>query len=234
VIGDIHGRLDLLTDLLRQIQAHNAARPVKETTVVLLGDLIDRGPDSRGVVELARAGVSDGLRLVCLGGNHEELLVAGLTENASALQTWLNVGGYACARSYGVDPGRLFGRSSTEIAAHIEQAIPATHLMFLSSLANYARFGGYILAHAGIRPGIAIDRQSKADLRWIRKPFLESRADHGGMVIHGHSEHPGVDEQPNRIGIDTGAYRTGILTAIWLEDDQRGYLQTSGEPDFSR
>jgi serine/threonine protein phosphatase 1 len=239
VIGDVHGRLDLLTALLDQIAAHSATRGPRETILVLLGDLIDRGPDSQGVVTLARTwrmGEPAGAfaaapRLVVLSGNHEDLLVRGLSGAPSLLPRWLGVGGDATARSYGVAVGDLFGRGPDEIALRLEQAIPLGDLNYLARLPTSARFGDYFLAHAGVRPGVAFEDQSPEDLRWIRKPFLESRADHGGVVVHGHSETAEVEDRPNRVGIDTGAYRTGVLTALWIEDGERGFLQaTDGVP----
>ncbi len=239
VIGDIHGRLDLLTALFDQIAEHSAARAPLDTVIVLLGDLIDRGPDSQGVVALARSwrsgepfgAFSDAPRLVVLSGNHEDLLVRGLSGSPGILPRWLGVGGDATVRSYGVAVGDLFGRAPEEVALRLEQAIPTSDLHFLKNLPTSARFGDYLLVHAGVRPGVPFAEQSPEDLRWIRKPFLESRADHGGVVVHGHSETAGVEELPNRIGIDTGAYRTGILTALWIEDEQRGFLQAGETGD---
>ncbi len=235
VVGDIHGRLDLLTALLDRIAAHDAERPPRETILVFLGDLIDRGPDSQGVVALARSwrqgapfrGFSSAPRLVVLSGNHEDLLVRGLSGASGVLPRWLGLGGDATARSYDVAVGDLWGRSSEDVALRLEQAIPAADLAFLAGLPTCARFGDYLLAHAGVRPGVGFEEQSPEDLRWIRKPFLESRADHGGVVVHGHSESLEVEERPNRIGIDTGAYRTGLLTALWIEDEARGFLQAT-------
>jgi serine/threonine protein phosphatase 1 len=225
VIGDVHGRHDLLTQLLEVIVSHDEGRPKRETIIVLLGDIIDRGPDSKAVVELARVGSVAGRRLVCLSGNHEDLLVRGLTGAPVALQRWLGVGGDATARSYGVLVGDLLGRSPEEIALRLQQAVPPADVLYLANLPNSARFGDYLLVHAGIRPGIAFEDQSPEDLRWIRKPFLDSSADHGCIVVHGHSETAEVEERPNRIGLDTGAYRTGVLTALWIEDQDRGFLQ---------
>lgn len=229
-IGDVHGRLDLLTELLDTIADHHEARPKKVATIVLLGDLIDRGPDSCGVVELARAGAWRGIRLVTLCGNHEELLLRTMAGDGSALGVWFGVGGIDCVRSYGLEPGFLFGRAADEVAMRLQQAVPPAHLSFLKGLPDSARFGDYFLAHAGVRPGLALEDQSSADLRWIRTAFLNNAQDHGVVVIHGHSEQPGVDARSNRIGIDTGAYRTGVLTAIWVEDDTHGFLQAVGDP----
>jgi serine/threonine protein phosphatase 1 len=237
VIGDVHGRLDLLSELLALIAQHDAGRQALETIVVLLGDLIDRGPDSKGVISLARSwrageplfGFHSAPRLVVLSGNHEDLLVRGLSGAPSILPRWLGVGGEATARSYGAAVGDLFGRSPEDLALRLEQAIPPADIAFLERLPTSARFGDYLLVHAGVRPGVAFADQSPHDLRWIRKPFLDSRADHGGVVVHGHSETAEVEELHNRIGIDTGAYRTGVLTALWIEDQERGFLQVKDQ-----
>jgi len=227
-IGDVHGRLDLLDQLFAQIAAHNAERPQRDVIIVMLGDIIDRGPDSRGVIERLREGAPFPARLLCLKGNHEEMLVRGLSGEPDQLQRWLDYGGYACAQSYGVEIGALFGQSSDILEHVLGSAIPASHIRFLDSFIDSIRFGDYLFAHAGVRPGVSLEAQASQDLRWIRQGFLESTADHGFMVVHGHSITLDVEERANRIGIDTGAYRTGILTTMWIEDGQRGYLQAEG------
>lgn len=233
-IGDIHGRLDLLEDLFLKIGEHAASRPPRETVVVTLGDMIDRGPNAREVVERLMQPLPFNARLVCLKGNHEEMLLAGLKGDSALLRSWLATGGRDTARSYGVDPVLLDGQPDEVLEHNLAHAIPRRHLDFLEACPDTARFGDYLLVHAGIRPGLDLAAQRPADLRWIRRGFLESPAEHGFLVIHGHSVSLKVEERANRIGIDTGAYKTGILTAIWLEDDQRGLLEATGMPDASR
>jgi serine/threonine protein phosphatase 1 len=225
-IGDVHGRLDLLHALLEQIDADIRTRPSGEIVLAFLGDLIDRGPDSRGVIDLVRSQPIAGARTVTLKGNHEDCLVRGLNGEPALLADWLGFGGYECAQSYGVEIGALFGRAPAEIEPIIAQAVPLAHLQFMEASLDSARFGDYLLVHAGVRPGVALADQRPHDLRWIRKEFLDSAEPRDFMVVHGHSVSPDVDERSNRICIDTGAYRTGVLTAIWIEGDQRGYLQT--------
>jgi serine/threonine protein phosphatase 1 len=229
-IGDVHGRLDLLDQLFAQIAEHNASRPPREAIVVMLGDTIDRGPDSRGVVTRLKAGLPFQARLLCLKGNHEEMLVRGLSGEPDQLQRWLDYGGYECAQSYGVEIGSLFGQPPDILEHALGSAIPVSHVRFLDGFIDSIRFGDYLFAHAGIRPGQPLDAQLPHDLRWIRQGFLDSTTDHGFVVVHGHSITLEVEEKPNRIGIDTGAYKTGVLTAIWIEDEQRGYLQVTGPP----
>ena len=227
VIGDVHGRSDLLAALLETIREHNATRPERETVVVTLGDLIDRGPGSREVVELLMRPLPLAARLVCLKGNHEEILLRGLGGEPELLLEWLRHGGLECAQSYGISSGLLRGQAADVLEHNLGSAIPQEHLRFLASFADSARFGDYLLVHAGIRPGVTVEAQSPADLRWIRKGFLDNPTDHGFIVVHGHSISLEVEEAPNRIGIDTGAYKTGVLTALWLEDGERGYLQAT-------
>jgi serine/threonine protein phosphatase 1 len=231
-IGDVHGRLDLLDDLLVQIRQHHATRPGKEGIVVFLGDVIDRGPDSKGVVERLRHLPDLGARVLMIKGNHEEMLVRGLGGQPDVLRSWLDNGGYACARSYGVEIGQLLDQPVDVLEYVLASAVPRAHLSFLSGFLDSARFGDYLLVHAGIRPGVPVHEQSPQDLRWIRTGFLESSADHGCVVVHGHSISLEVEERSNRIGVDTGAYQTGVLTAIWMEDDQHGYLKAIGTPDL--
>jgi serine/threonine protein phosphatase 1 len=228
-IGDVHGRLDLLTPLLEKIDADIRTRPSGEHLLVFLGDLIDRGPDSRAVVELVRKDPIANARIVRLKGNHEDCLVRGLRGEPKVLSDWLGFGGYECAQSYGVEIGALFGREPEEIEPIIAQAIPPAHIDFLDSFIDSARFGDYLLVHAGIRPGVPLEQQSPQDMRWIRSEFLQSEIDPGFVVVHGHSITTDVDERPNRICIDTGAYRSGLLTAIWIEGAARGYIQVRGQ-----
>ena len=226
-VGDVHGRNDLLSRLLDLISEHNASRPARETIVVMLGDLIDRGPGSREVIEILMRPLPFAARLVCLKGNHEETLLRGLSGESELLPEWLRHGGFECARSYGVAPSMLEGVSAEVIEHNLGSAIPRAHLRFMASFADTARFGDYLFVHAGIRPGIAIEQQKTQDLRWIRRGFLDSVEDFGFTVVHGHSIALEIEEMPNRVGIDTGAYKTGTLTAMWIEDDNRGFLSAS-------
>lgn len=219
-VGDIHGRRDLLDDLLAQIEDDILARPVETAALVFLGDLIDRGPDSAGVVERLRTLEHFPGRSLFLLGNHEEILLRVLDAEPGLAYDWLGFGGDACAESYGVDAVSLQAMDEARIAAVLASAIPASHVAFLKSFGDTFRFGDYLLVHAGIRPGVPIEEQQPHDLRWIRQPFLSDGHDHGCMVVHGHTISDGVDRRPNRIGIDTGAYRTGMLTAAVVEEDE--------------
>ncbi len=226
VVGDIHGRLDLLDQLLGEIRRDVAKRPPRKMLLVFLGDLIDRGPNSAQVIESLRSYKEEGVRTVFLLGNHEEVLLRILDGDTSLVASWLRFGGAECLKSYGVDPDQVAVMDDEAALATIRAAIPEEHQAFLRSFVDTCRFGDYLFVHAGIRPGVSIDQQVQSDLRWIREPFLFDESDHGCVVVHGHTISPEVEERPNRIGIDTGAYRTGILTALVLDGTERRYLDT--------
>ena len=226
VVGDVHGRLDLLEQLLGRIEADADSRPRCSTVLAFVGDLIDRGPSSREVVERLRTYHRAGVRTVFLAGNHEEVLLRILDGEDRLIPGWLRFGGAECLLSYGGEPAALEGMSGAEAVNAIRGAIPRTHVEFLRGFGDTFRFGDYLFVHAGIRPGVELLAQRQKDLRWIRGPFLEDDTEHGFVVVHGHTISNAVDERPNRIGIDTGAYATGILTALAIEGDRRWYLDT--------
>ncbi len=230
VIGDVHGRLDLLDHLLDKIHVELEQRPARKTLLVFVGDLIDRGPSSAQVIERLRTYRRRGVQTVFLLGNHEEVLLRILGGDPSPVASWLKFGGAECLASYGADPAALARSNDTAVLAAVRKAIPRNHVDFLRSFADTCRFGDYLFVHAGIRPGVELDLQSQSDLRWIRAPFLLDDTDHGFVVVHGHTITRGVDEQVNRIGIDTGAYRSGVLTALAIEGEQRWFLDTVAAP----
>lgn len=227
-IGDIHGRDDLFAELIELIRADNAARGTAKVSLILLGDLVDRGPQSAEVVKRAinlRAEFDDMRMLI---GNHEECFLAALTGDVRRLRYFMRIGGDATISSYWNDDEGLATASFEEVAERLPQLVPAEHVRFLETGEDVIEIGEYVFVHAGIRPGVAMEKQSLVDLRWIRDDFLVDDRDHGVMIVHGHTIREDVDEWPNRIGIDTGAYRSGVLTAIVLEGDERRYLQTVG------
>jgi len=231
VVGDIHGRLDLLEDLLAKIHAELQHKPAPKTLLVFVGDLIDRGPSSAQVLERLRTYRRPGIRPVFILGNHEEVLLRILRGEAQLITKWRWFGGSECIESYGVDP-EVLGRLSDEDAlVVVRNAVPKEHIEFLESFVDSCRFGDYLFVHAGIRPGVEVDRQKQSDLRWIREPFLGDETDHGFVVVHGHTISNSVEERSNRIGIDTGAYRTGVLTALVIEGRGRRLLTTASAYD---
>jgi serine/threonine protein phosphatase 1 len=224
-VGDIHGRDDLLGELLATIEVDEDGREPAKRILVFLGDLIDRGSASADVVERLRTYRPDGIRLVFLAGNHEEVLLRILDGEARFVPDWLRFGGAECLRSYGADPDRVRKMDRERAIDVIRSAIPEAHVEFLRGFDDTFRAGDYLFVHAGIRPGIPLAEQLPSDLRWIREPFLSDAAEHGFVVVHGHTIRQSVDERGNRIGIDTGAYRYGQLTALALEGTERWYLQ---------
>ena len=226
VVGDVHGRLDLLEDLLAKIHSELQRRPVRKATLVFVGDLIDRGPASAQVIERLRTYRRPGVEPVFLLGNHEEVLLRILGGDATLITKWRWFGGAECLLSYGLDPEILAQVPEAEALQLVRRAIPREHVKFLEGFGDSCRFGDYLFVHAGIRPGIELERQSQDDLRWIREPFLRDERDHGFVVVHGHTISETPELLPNRIGIDTGAYRTGILTALVLEGTRRWLIDT--------
>lgn len=234
-IGDIHGCSDLLSALLARIERDAArGRPVKKT-LIFLGDYVDRGPDSRGVIEMLRAGLPRGFEARCLKGNHEQLLLDFLDDPAR-LDAWRSNGGEETLRSYGVDVDGLARRAAPPALWReaFAAALPASHLRFLQSLALKYVVGDYVFVHAGLRPGVPLDEQAPADLLWIRHAFLDAETPFGKVVVHGHTPERGPVVRPNRIGIDTGAVFSGCLTAMRLENGTRSFLSTAAEAPFVR
>jgi serine/threonine protein phosphatase 1 len=229
-VGDIHGRLDLLEEMLGLIEADIAARPPRETFIVFLGDLIDRGSHSAQVMERLRTYRPGGATPLFLMGNHEEAMLRTVGGDEEMLRSWIKFGGAECLESYGVDVEALTRLDEREALRVVKRHVPDEHIRFLSEFGDTFLFGDYLFVHAGIRPGILLEEQSTRDLRWIRDPFLSDGADHGLVVVHGHTISPKVVERPNRIGIDTGAYLSGVLTSLAVEDEARWYLSTGRPP----
>jgi serine/threonine protein phosphatase 1 len=228
-IGDVHGRLDLLTDLLGRIEADHAARDPADAHIVMLGDLIDRGPHSRGVVEYLLNQRPSFATFHFLMGNHEEGMLKSLELKADPRETgWLQYGGRETLESYDV-PEAAFAVTGWLLSDELRLYIPPEHLAFLATFEDKLLLGDYLFVHAGIRPNVPLAKQTPADMRWIRRDFLDDESDHGVIVVHGHSIREEPEFRPNRIGIDTGAYYSGKLTALGLEGEERWILAT--EPD---
>jgi serine/threonine protein phosphatase 1 len=226
-VGDIHGRIDLVDRLLKEITAEIADQPQSKVSIIFLGDVIDRGPASAEVVERLRTLNIPGVSVHFIMGNHEEVMLRVIEGETDLLRNWLRFGGTETLHSYGIEPRALKKLSSEELSARLKEAIPATHRRFVASFSDSIGFGDYVFVHAGIRPGIDLAEQSQADLRWIREPFLEDRTDYGFVVVHGHTITSEVEVTPNRIAIDTGAYNTGTLTALAIDGKKRWLIQTS-------
>ena len=224
-IGDIHGRCDLLDRLLGLIDEDDAARAPARTELIFLGDLVDRGADSFGVVERLMA--LKGTRPVrFLMGNHEEVFLRAVAGDLRALRFLVRIGGRETLLSYGISEDEYAGLDFDGLMARLKETVPAGHIAFLSAFESWIEVGDYLFVHAGLRPGVAVEDQKMSDLCWIREDFLEHRESFGKMVVHGHSITDEIDERSNRIGIDTGAFASGRLTAIGLEGTERWYLAT--------
>lgn len=216
-IGDVHGFPDKLRRLHEAIAADLAARPTVTAVVVHLGDYIDQGPDSAGVVALLADGPTvPGTRIVNLMGDHERMLVDALNGDRAAATDWLWAGGREALASWGLNPD--LPREKWEAS------LPASHVAFLRGLALWHREGDYVFVHAGIRPGVPLDTQASDDLVTMRQPFLWSEDDFGFVVVHGHSSTPSVTIGKNRIALDTGAGLGEKLTCAVLEDDVIGLI----------
>ncbi len=226
-IGDVHGRIDLLDALLARIERDSARRPRGDVLVLLLGDLIDRGPDSAAVVRRAMRPLG-WARLQTLKGNHEAAMLDALDGDRRMLAIWRRNGGDAALRSWGFDPALLDDTDAGDIADLLHRAIPSAERAFIARCPLSLRLGDYFFVHAGVRPGVRLEQQSEQDMLWIREEFLGSTRSHGAVVVHGHSITEAVEDLPNRIGIDTGAYASGRLTAIGIEGETRWFIATDG------
>lgn len=228
-VGDIHGCIEPLRELQRHILDHAAAAPQPElrNVVIYLGDYVDRGTDSRAVIDLLLQEPLPGFEHIYLKGNHEEGLLRFLVDEQYGPQ-WFTFGGEATLYSYGTrPPQRPSGTAGLQQAQReFSERLPQEHLDFFRRLRLHHTEGDYLFVHAGIRPGVALERQAPDDLLWIRDEFLRSDLDFGKTVVHGHS----ISESPvvrrNRIGIDTGAFASGHLTCLILEDADRSFLAT--------
>jgi serine/threonine protein phosphatase 1 len=222
-VGDIHGCADLLSALLKRIDYDLKTRPVAQALQVFLGDYIDRGPDSRRVLDLL-IGRRHRHKAVFLKGNHELYAFEALTD-PSVLAKWIKIGGIPTLASYGIKASRRNNpQSAQDMAQAFSKVIPESHRRFLGGLALSFSCGDFFFTHAGVRPGVPLQKQSEDDLLWIREDFLLHEGDFGMVVVHGHTPAIEPDVRENRINIDTGAYATGRLTCLVLEGDQITFL----------
>jgi serine/threonine protein phosphatase 1 len=222
-IGDVHGSADLLAQLLLVIDTDSATYPATQVVEVLLGDYIDRGPQSQQVLDLLIAR-SQRRRMVFLKGNHENCITDFLRDPAM-LEHWKELGGLETLSSYGLKPSiRPDRREQAELAIALRRVLPDTHRYFLSRLTKSFDCGDYFFVHAGVRPGIPLSQQKEEDLLWIRGEFLDYKKGFGKIIIHGHTPVAEPDIHPNRINIDTGAYATGNLTCLVLQGEEMRFI----------
>jgi len=223
-VGDIHGRDDLLARLLDRIQA-DAYGFTGALKLVFLGDYVDRGVASREVLARLIGLDLPGFGFTFLKGNHEAAMLDFL-KAPDIGPDWVAFGGGATLLSYGVRAELVQRARFAEAREELLHNLPTDHVQFLRTLSGWLRIGDYAFVHAGIRPGLPVDRQAEQDLLWIREEFLDSRLDHGAVIVHGHTVTDEPQVRPNRIGIDTGAYATGRLTSLVLEGTTRRFLHT--------
>ncbi|MEH3158654.1 MAG: metallophosphoesterase family protein [Sphingomonas taxi] len=225
-IGDVHGCADLLDGLLARIAEDDAARGPATTTLIFLGDLVDRGPASAAVIERLRALAESRANTRFLLGNHEEVFLEALKGEPKALRMFCRIGGRETIMSYGVDSADYDRMDYEELHAAMGRLVPSEHRRFVENFEDMIVIGDYVFVHAGIRPGTDLAEQRTADLRWIRNPFLGHGSPLEKIVVHGHTISEDLDVQPHRIGVDTGAYETGRLTALGLEGTSRWTIRT--------
>ena len=218
-VGDVHGCLDELKKLIYLIEEDNKKRSQKSTTIVLLGDLIDRGPDSAGVIDYWMNYSNKNVQSLHLIGNHEEMMINVLEGDVHLLEDWLKYGGNSCLKSYGMSPETLLNRDPDSALITLKKRIPLSHINFLKNGYDRLDFGDYILVHAGVDPRQPIDDQTAEQFHWIREPFLSWSKPVDIRVVHGHTITQDVELKDHRIGVDTGAYLSGKLSCVRLEDD---------------
>jgi serine/threonine protein phosphatase 1 len=218
-IGDVHGCLDRLAAVHEQIAEDLADRPIEDSILVHLGDYVDRGLDSAQVVDWLSEGAPVPVsRIVNLMGNHEDMMLQALPGTSKeANSSWLANGGADSLLSWEI--------TRKVPPAEWASLIPSGHQAFLRDLEIIFRAGGYMFVHAGIRPGVPLDKQEKVDMLWIREPFLSWKHSHDAVIVHGHTPRHEPEVRPNRIGIDTGAVMGGVLTCVVLEEDKLGFIR---------
>jgi serine/threonine protein phosphatase 1 len=225
-IGDIHGRLDLLSELLARISSDIALRPTARPLYVFLGDYIDRGSASRETIDrLIEHGKTH--ESIFLKGNHELIAIKCLSDRG-LFDQWLRLGGLETLVSYGVPAETLAnGKQIAELQSAFHGALPQAHFRFFRDLKNSFECGDFFFAHAGVKPNVELSRQKENDLLWIRGEFLTSKDDFGKIVVHGHTPAREIEVGPNRINIDTGAFATGRLSCLVLEGEELSVIDTS-------
>jgi serine/threonine protein phosphatase 1 len=229
-VGDVHGRADLLEKMHAAILKDSLDVPAERKVVVYLGDYVDRGPGSKKVVDILLERPLAGFERVHLMGNHEAFLIEFLND-LEAGPGWFFNGGLATLSSYGVKIGKhdeLSYDVLQRVQEEFREKMPEEHRDFYKNLEFSRTEGDFFFVHAGIRPGVALDNQTDEDMLWIREEFLGSEEDYGKVIVHGHTITWEPEVRPNRIGIDTGAFASGVLTALVLEGREQDFLTVSG------
>ncbi len=225
-IGDIHGCVDLLDQLMAKIDADDRARTPARTTLIFLGDLVDRGPESAAVIDRLIALKAERPTARFIQGNHEEIFLGAMDGNPKAMRLFCRIGGRETVLSYGVTAEAYERLDYEELEAVLQSVVPAEHRAFLAGFEDLIEIGDYAFVHAGVRPDRPLSDQRGADLRWIRDPFLDHPQALEKTIVHGHTIADDIEVGPHRIGVDTGAYTTGRLSAVGLEGNASWHLQT--------
>jgi serine/threonine protein phosphatase 1 len=228
-VGDIHGRLDLLEAMHSRIAEDIASNPPDDWRIVYLGDYGDRGPDTRGVIDHLVRQTTDEPRIVTIRGNHDQSFLDFLGIG-DRLRLFERYGGFETAASYGVTADFTSPEAAQTTKETLVAAMPAEHLRFLANLPLSAEFGDFFFCHAGIRPGVPLAGQDPNDLIWIREQFLNDPRLHPKIIVHGHTPVVEVEIMANRVDVDTGAYYSGVLTALVIEGGEKKVLNVSGRP----
>ena len=224
-VGDIHGRADLFRALIDAVDLDDQTRGRARTTIILLGDLVDRGPDSAQVIQLAREW-QNRRDVRILAGNHEEMFLLSF-DKVEVLRSFLRWGGKETLLSYGYDEDALLQDEYERVQEQMAELVPQADREFVASFEDQIRMGDYLFVHAGVDPFAPLDEQKRNDLLWIREPFLSHKGKLEALIVHGHTISDGPEELGHRIGIDTGAYQSGQLTALMLEGTEKHYLVTA-------
>jgi serine/threonine protein phosphatase 1 len=222
-IGDIHGRLDLLERMHELIDSETARDRPEERVVVHLGDYVDRGPESAGVLEFLRDKVRSDTGIIALAGNHDQGFLDFL-RHGELESLFPGNGGTATSHSYGVTADFTTAQAAKRTSAALGKAVPDSHKAFLRSLPAKAEFGDFFFCHAGVRPNVPLDKQAIRDLLWIRYEFLDWPHLFEKVIVHGHTPHGEPEVLPNRVNVDTAAYMSGILTALVIEGSEKRFL----------
>lgn len=227
-IGDIHGRLDLLRAMHGQIRAELMRDEPADWRIIHLGDYVDRGPNSKGVIAFLVDRVTEDPRVVALAGNHDVNFRAFL-DDGDTTGLFCRFGGVDTARSYGVEADFSNPAAADKSRAALAAVVPSAHKSFIEGLPRSIVFGDFFFCHAGIRPGVALADQDPHDLIWIRDPFLHYPGLHEKVVVHGHTPHDEAEIMANRVNLDTLAYASGRLTAFVVEGREKRLLEASAD-----
>jgi len=226
-IGDVHGRNDLLQKLLDKIVEDDGGRDTVESEIIFLGDLVDRGPDSAGVIETAMKAKETFGNVRFLMGNHEEVYLSAARGDEKSVRFFNRIGGRETILSYDITMKEYMELDMTQLASRLPELFPQSHIDFIAGFEDQIIIGDYAFVHAGVRPGVALAEQRPKDLRWIREEFLSTQDAHEKVIVYGHTINDDVVETGTRIGIDTGAYYSEKLTALVLQGSERWYLDTA-------